>query len=73
MMAQSVKLYALSTLDYAVVVLAGLALLPFAMLLLLRSRRPRMSVYVSLGKLLRLHVTVSVDRPDKAGRKGGNV
>lgn len=68
-MMPSLAHFGASMLDYAAGVLVALALLLFATLWLLRSKHPRTSVYVSLGRLFRLHVTVSVDRPDRA-RKG---
>lgn len=68
-MMPSLAHFGASMLDYVAGVLVGLLLLLLATLWLLRSKSPRTSVYVSLGKLLRLHVTVSVDRPDRAKRK----
>lgn len=53
--------------DYALAVLVALLLLPLATLLLLRSRKPKIHVYVSLGRLLKLRVTASVQ-----DEEGGN-
>lgn len=58
----------------AVAALVGPLLWLYATLWLLRSRRPRMSVSVSLARLLQLHVTVHVSPPgpESEGDDGEN-